>query len=83
MKPPRLALAVMITFTVVVAGVGVALSSGLSKAFYANSSLNSVILAILVFGIDLVALAVPSEARKPWSASYSPRAFGARIWKSG
>ncbi len=53
MKPPRVALAVMITFTVIVAGVGVALSSGLSKAFYANSSLNSVILAILVFGIAI------------------------------
>jgi biopolymer transport protein ExbB/TolQ len=51
MKQPRIALALMIIFTVVVAGVGVALSSGLSKAFLANSALNSVILAILVFGI--------------------------------
>ncbi|MEN9845264.1 MAG: hypothetical protein RIS36_411 [Pseudomonadota bacterium] len=51
MKQPRTALALMITFTVVVAGVGVALSSGLAKAFLANSALNSVILAILVFGI--------------------------------
>jgi hypothetical protein len=53
MKQPRIALALMITFTVVVAGVGVALSSGLSKAFFANSALNSVILAILVFGISV------------------------------
>lgn len=53
MKQPRIALALMITFTVVVAGVGVALSSGLSKAFFANSALNSVILAILVFGISI------------------------------
>jgi hypothetical protein len=41
----------MIAFTVIVAGVGVALSRGLSQAFFANSALNSVILAILVFGI--------------------------------
>jgi hypothetical protein len=53
MKQPRIALAVMITFTVIVAGVGVALSSGLSKAFFANSALNSVILGILVFGISI------------------------------
>ncbi|MEY4669213.1 MAG: hypothetical protein RL518_1912 [Pseudomonadota bacterium] len=53
MKQPRLALALMIAFTLVVAGVGVALSSGLSKAFFANSSLNTVILAILVFGITV------------------------------
>ena len=53
MKQPRIALALMITFTVAVAGVGVALSSGLSKAFSANSALNSVILAILVFGISI------------------------------
>jgi len=53
MKQPRIALALMITFTVAVAGVGVALSAGLSKAFFANSALNSVILAILVFGISV------------------------------
>jgi hypothetical protein len=51
MKQPRIALGLMIIFTVVVAGVGVALSSGLSTAFFANSALNSVILAILVFGV--------------------------------
>jgi len=53
MKHPRIALAVMITFTVIVAGVGAALSAGLSKAFFANSALNSLILAILVFGISV------------------------------
>jgi hypothetical protein len=53
MKQPRLALALMFTFTAVVAGVGVTLSSGLSTAFFANSALNSVILAILVFGVGV------------------------------
>jgi hypothetical protein len=53
MKQPRIAFALMIAFTAVVAGVGAALSSGLSKAFNANSALNSVILAILVFGISV------------------------------
>jgi hypothetical protein len=41
----------MITFTAAIAGVATALSSGIAKAFLANSALNAVILAILTFGI--------------------------------
>lgn len=50
MKQPRVALALMITFTVAVIGIGVAISQGLATAFSANSALNGVILAILAFG---------------------------------
>ncbi len=50
MKPPRVAFALMITFTLAVVGVGVAISQGLATAFSANSVLNGVILGILVFG---------------------------------
>lgn len=50
MKQPRVALALMITFTLAVIGVGVAISQGLATAFSANSVLNGVILAILAFG---------------------------------
>lgn len=51
MKQPRVAFAVMITFTASIAGVATALSSGIAKAFLANSALNAVILAILTFGV--------------------------------
>lgn len=74
MKHPRIALALMSAFTVVVAGVGVALSSGLSKAFNANSALNSVILAILVFGIS-VAFAQMNKLRASvsWLSDYKAK----------
>lgn len=50
MKQPRVALALMLTFTVAVIGAGIAISQGLATAFSANSVLNGVILAILAFG---------------------------------
>lgn len=53
MKQPRVALALMSTFTVAVTAVGVAMSQGLATAFSANSSLNAVILAILAFGTSV------------------------------
>ncbi len=74
MKHPRIALALMIAFTVVVAGVAGALSSGLSRAFYANSALNSLILVILVFGIS-VAFAQMNKLRASvsWLADYKAK----------
>lgn len=71
MKQPRIALALMITFTVFVAGVGVALSAGLSKAFFANSALNSVILAILVFGISVAFIQISRlQSSIAWLADF-------------
>lgn len=58
MKQPRVALALMATFTVVVIAAGISLSQGLVTAFSANSVLNAVILAILAFGTTVAFLQV-------------------------
>lgn len=53
MKQPRVALALMTTFTIAVIGVGIAISRGLAAAFSANSALNAIILALLIFGTTM------------------------------
>ena len=58
MKQPRVALALMTTFTVVVIAAGISLAQGLVTAFSANSVLNAVILAILAFGTTVAFLQV-------------------------
>lgn len=53
MKQPRLALSLMVAFTVVLGAVSAVLFDGLKTAFVANPALNTVIVCILVFGITL------------------------------
>ena len=58
MKQPRVALALMVTFTGVVIAAGISLAHGLATAFSANSALNAIILAILAFGTTVAFLQV-------------------------
>lgn len=53
MKQLRIALALMTTFTLLIGGVVYLISADLARAFSANSALNALIIAILVFGTSV------------------------------